>query len=606
MSSSGPLQEADSSEDNEDGSPGEKQRKNFVWDDILLYMSSLGLTLALLGIAEEAFVDRSLACNTPLYVNRDQLSYVLLWCSRHVRHLEELPLLILFQSLCIWAPHVIWEVYSSPAFTEFFSTALRVGQLRAKATGFYDDDTMRIIRKLKDKYTGTNFVRISYVVKLLVQAVASAVFLAVLLGLYQGGRLFDKDLLCPDIGKGDTSIANVSRGIGNMTVWCTYSASKSLLPLWVANIALLIVGFLASLVGIAWLHKSHSNELHCTGRSDRYYSLGINYGIYDPSRIRGSETKIRSDLDLLMLLLFSLDQGQGEAFRDLIVEVYLQERWTKDYEEHTVYLARQELLRIPLGERLKLLRAEVQENINTTKEGTGVDHSKNLCMLGQDLLLVCLKGLKGREREFNCALHIYAGSKGCTLAMAKISRQTFAIDFNQFYNPNLYVRTSTEVKVVEELYSTTPDRAITVLRVPVNVTNTISTYTEKFFKKMRLQPQGQGQLNRFDLIVISCLEPHFRIRTLIVMIKNVFYMCTTNGCFIVICANSLEMIEKVMDHLQVYCDNFNLKESDTVRDSRLLCCQTVAEFLCSGESVKVYLHAATFSKDKYWDDTQQV
>ena len=417
MSSNSSVQEEGSLVDTEDDSPGEKQRNNFVWDDILLYVSRLGLTLALLGIGEEVFVDRSLACNTPLYVNRDQLSYVVLWCSRHVRHIEELPLLILFQSLCIWGPHVIWEVYSSPAFREFFWTALRVGQLRAKATGFYDDDTIRFIRKLRDKYTGTHFVRKSYMAKLFLQAVASIVFLAVILGLYRGGNLFDVDLLCPDIGTGDTLIANVSGGIGSLAVWCTYSASQTLLPLWIADISLLLLGCLASIVGIVWLHRSHSNELHCTGRSDYYYSLGINYGNYQPSGIRRTDSKICSDLDLLMLLLFSLDQGQGEAFRDLIVELYLQERWTKDYEEHIVYVARQEILRTPMQRRIALIAANVQENIDGSDR---LDKSKNFCMLGQHLVRICLMK---RNREFLCALHLFAGSKGCTLAVAKISRE---------------------------------------------------------------------------------------------------------------------------------------------------------------------------------------
>ena len=88
--------------------------------------------------------------------------------------------------------------------------------------------------------------------------------------------------------------------------------------------------------------------------------------------------------------------------------------------------------------------------------------------------------------------------------------------------------------------------------------------------KLRLQRHGQGELNQFDLIVITCLEPHFRLGTctskpsqensgytktlfilVTVMMGNVFYMCTTDGCVIIICAFSLQTIQEVMDRLEV-------------------------------------------------------
>ena len=92
-----------------------RQYERFVWDTMLRYVAVLGVTLVVVGLGEEFFLERGLACNTPNYVNRNQYTFVVVWCFRIVRLVDLLPMLILIQSLCIFVPQEVWEIFVSGA-----------------------------------------------------------------------------------------------------------------------------------------------------------------------------------------------------------------------------------------------------------------------------------------------------------------------------------------------------------------------------------------------------------------------------------------------------------------------------------------------------------
>ena len=411
-------------------SESRQQEKELIWDQILLYVSTFGLTLSLIPVVARVLVDRSVACNSPgnFTGTRDQLNYVVVWCSRHVRSLEELPLLILFQSLCLIAPHVTWKAYASAAFEEFFSGSLRVGKLRMKTTGSYDEDTIRLVRHLWDRYTRTHSVRTSYRVKLFLHFFVCLIFLPIIIVLYDGGDLLSaRDIFCPNIG-GDRIQVNVTRGIPTWTVWCTHASSLSFQCVWIANVCLLLLGFLASVRGLWWLHTSHGKELDYRGQCDFYYHLGISYGDDSLFITRKLETKVHNDFNFLLMMLYGLDKGQGEVFRNLIVEFLLQERWKTDYENYLLFLFKisPQSCMHPHG-RTALNNDTVQKVFHCKCRKRDASRCDDLPSLGDHLLRLCTRGRNKVDAEFKNALLLFSGSRGFALSVAKLSREVCSI-----------------------------------------------------------------------------------------------------------------------------------------------------------------------------------
>ena len=402
-----------------------RQYKRFVWDAILRYVAVLGVTLVVVGLGEEFFLERGLACNTPNYVTRDQYTFVVIWCSRIVRLVDLLPLLILIQSLCIFGPQEVWEIFVSSSLEQFFSLSPRLKRLRDKRTGSYDVDTARVVRHLFEKYKGKHVLYMSYWAKIILQMVFCYTFLILMFALYQGGGKFQRDFVCYQVGSLYSQNVNVnftssSERFKPFDADCTYTTAEAFLPVWIINIVLLFAGTIASTIAVIWLLISHWVELDPTGRSEFYYSMGMNIGDYHPQTSHKRMSKIRNDLDFLVMLLFNLDRGQGESFYDVQVELNLQEKWSDDFERYTNYLAR-------------LYSGEGSVDARTADEIKSlIEELPSSSLLGKHLfefIIICAFPESSSEnsepiyKPFERALHLFCGSKGCSIAVARVTRE---------------------------------------------------------------------------------------------------------------------------------------------------------------------------------------
>lgn len=414
----------------------EREYKRFIWDVVFRYFSLLGVTLVVIGLGEEFFLERGLGCNTPDYVNRDQYSYVVLWCSRNVRLVDLLPLLILIQTLCILAPQVLWEVFAAPSLQQFFSMIPKLQRLRYKKTGNYDVDTSRIVSHLREKYRGKSSLQPFYLYKLIIQLCFCYGFILLMLGLYQGGTVFEIDFVCSQVGNVETADQfNVSmiEGLDPFNVRCTYTTSQAFFPLWIADVVLLSIAALVGTVGARWINGNHWKELDHKGKADYYYSFAMNTGNYNPADSHKRTVKIRDDLGFLTLLLFNSDRGQGETFYDVQVELNLQERWATDYERYTNYLSKimdSPCKHIAMKEELKnlgLLTESERSDQPPQENDVRAEDRKNEvdlvpCHLGKHLIHVCTKMVGWESKMYKSTLHLFCGSRGCTLALARLSQ----------------------------------------------------------------------------------------------------------------------------------------------------------------------------------------
>ena len=411
--------------------PAEYNR--FIWDVVFRYFSFLGVALVLIGLGEEFFLERGLGCNAPPYVNRDQYTYVVLWCSRQVRLVDLLPLLILIQTFAILAPQVLWEVYAAPSLQQFFSMAPKLQPLRDKTTGIYDVETSRIVVHLRGKYREKKTLQRFYEFKLACQIILTYCFVVLMLALYLGGTVFQVDFICSEVGSVKRSVQfNVSmiKGLDPFNVRCTYTTAVTYFPLWIIDIVLLLISAVVGTFGRAWIKMNHWKELDHTGRADYCYSFGLNTDSekYEPSNSYKSNCTIKDDLDLLTLLLFNSDRGQGETFYDVLVELRLQERWANDFEDYSNYVSKIvncPELRTTIKEELMNLTAVPSNGGDMGRNNQSLESDLLPCLLGYHLIELCTIGISRDEHQYDLydrTLHLFCGSRGCSLSLARLSR----------------------------------------------------------------------------------------------------------------------------------------------------------------------------------------
>jgi hypothetical protein len=426
--------------------------KRFIWDVVFRYFALLGVTLVVIGLGQEFFLERGLGCNTPAYVNRDQYTFVVLWCSREVRRVDLLPLLILLQTASILAPQILWEVYADPSLRQFFRLIPRMDRLRNKASGNYDVDTSRTVAHLTKKYgqKGNSKLLLSYVIKLMSQNILCVFFLFLMAGLYQGRKEFQVDFVCSQVGHLDGFNLSTIQGLDPLNVSCTYTISEAFFPLWIADLILLIITASFGIFGLVWIIRiSHREELDNKGKADFYYSFAMNGGKYDLDDPHKIKFRVKSDLDFLILLLFNSDRGQGETFYEVQVELRLQSRWADDHDEHSKYVSK-------IGHTVKDCPQKIPQMLDELLP-THRSAESAQCHLGEYLIKLCTAGVN-HWTLYNNTLHLFCGSRGCTLSLGKLSKTIYAVDFNPFFVPPSPLKEDVFTNIVH-------------LRVPADITS---------------------------------------------------------------------------------------------------------------------------------------
>ncbi|XP_065846733.1 uncharacterized protein [Oscarella lobularis] len=604
------------------GSKGSDLYKKFVWDEILRVVGAIASVLVIISLGEEFFFNRGLSCFVPSETNRDQAHYIMQWCTRLVREIDRLPMILFGQSLALLAPHLIWETYASPALAQFFTMTPSLSRLRDRKSGQYSYETVQIVKLLQNAYRNQKSLFITYQLKLWVQFAGSLGFLIGQVFVYYLSNKFEEDLSCEGIYLGENVIAPLYTTYANVsdqfTVQCTYTTASLMRTIWIINLVALSVALIVTGFALAWCFFWHWDELDPVSRARFAYFLSMNPGAvlhakdrdekettddsenlgaqsdsndinrndsenlgaqsdsndinkkkrndsnnnnkktkssqyYNPSSKYRRKARISNDLDFLVMLLFCKDRGLGESFFEVQIDVAIESLWAAEFDNYTSYFSESEVTNTSESESPKPRRNSAS---NKRKE------EENLRMM---LYEKCSNYIKTgcKKEKFKKALHLYCGSKGCSIKLLYLCEDMIAVDFNEFYNPesaptpeerlnqkvtnavkgmlrkleldggeknrelisslssiaeklNLDIFTEetpglsgTANAIVEEKFAT-----MSFMRVPENIMSKDGKESAQFTRnlaKRRAEPQPQSNYHQYDLVVITCLEPHFRV-----------------------------------------------------------------------------------------------
>ena len=428
--------------------------KKFSWDEILHYMSLVSGMLALIGLGGEYFTgtDRGLACTVSNTLTRDEARFAVMWCASHmqVRLVDAVPFVMFVQGLFLAGPHLLWETMAAPALEQFFAMAPSLSRSCDCQTGEWPFETVEIVRKLKATYEKSETAVSSYQWKLWVQLIVSLVFLVVLGVIFHFTGFFAVHFLCTKVGEDLTfrrAGFNSTRltGYNPYDTLCTYTTANSMVVICCADIGVLIIAFIAAVKGVECCKKPHHwTKLDSSSYASFLYAFSMNptaaaQHCYKPNLQHKKSLRIKTDLDLLVLMLFRKDKGLGETFFDVQVQLQLEKLFQRQLEDLSTYFC---LLLGPLSLPLKPTFAQVQEHrlrliqktVETAKKGSDFGKDKNRCVLGDKILQLCYDKRRSTFQSqlesntsventlplYDSGLHLYCGSKGCALSLSQI------------------------------------------------------------------------------------------------------------------------------------------------------------------------------------------
>eukprot|EP00118_Oscarella_pearsei_P014588 m.125880 g.125880 ORF g.125880 m.125880 type:complete len:590 (+) comp37880_c0_seq34:187-1956(+) len=452
--------------------------KKFVWDELLQYMALVSGVLVLIGLGSEYFLDRGLACTVSRRMSRDQARFAVMWCSsdKHVRLVDVLPFIVFLQGLFLAGSHLLWETSAASALEQFFAMAPSLSRLRDRQTGQYPFETVQIVRKLRDSYgnsggntktknTSNLHIFLKYEIKLWVQLTASLLSLSGLIILSAFNNRFAINFVCSNVGEDSAALnhsgyRNTSSLVGYHPhdTMCTYTTAASMLTIWIADIIVLLITTGAAIVGVVWCGQPHWYQLDYKDYARFLFCFSMNdtsgaRQSFRPSSKHRKSVKILHDLDFLVMLLYNKDNGQGETFFDVQVELELEELFRVNFEDFSSYFSQ---LTIP---KFKKSTEEINRLVKLVKDKLAQAEDEEECAFGKRLQELCYDELLSTRRLsfpedlhvsnepiprvpyavplFICGLHLFCGSKGCTLLLLQLCREMTAVDFNTFFNPAL-------------------------------------------------------------------------------------------------------------------------------------------------------------------------
>lgn len=293
--------------------------RDFFWDDLLSYIASAILGLALVDLSVEFLAGSHLGvlCFTPTDFNRDQSAFVNDYCSRYLPVTRFYPLFTLVQGIVLYVPHYLWTSWFSSYFTFFFALAGTLDRHRQRNTGEYSSNNTTVVRRLESEFSGRYSMVMTYFMKLLAQVAAAIIFISLTSTVFNN---FDEDIICPPNGTEDHPIFG--------RVDCSYARFSFLYVLQVVNVILLGFALVTAVGGIVLTFiRSYSdvlgylmvaNFMFESALQSSHFVLKLTNTGFCSGR---SSVHVRNDLDFLLVKLFETDAGFGKLFKDIQVSI---------------------------------------------------------------------------------------------------------------------------------------------------------------------------------------------------------------------------------------------------------------------------------------------
>lgn len=293
--------------------------RDFFWDDLLSYIASAILGLALVDLSVEFLAGSHLGvlCFTPFDYNRDQGAFINDYCSRYLPTTRFYPLFTLVQGIILYVPHYLWTSWFSSYFAFFFALASTLDRHRQRNTGEYSPNNITVVKRLESEFSGRNSMVVMYLIKLVAQIAAAITFISLTLTVFDD---FDEDITCPPNDTDEHPLFG--------RVSCAYARFRFLNVLHVVNVILLAFALVTAAGGILLTFvRSYSsvlgylkvaNFMFDSALQSSHFVLKLaNTGCFSCR----SSVHVRSDLHFLLVKLFETDAGFGKLFKDIQVSI---------------------------------------------------------------------------------------------------------------------------------------------------------------------------------------------------------------------------------------------------------------------------------------------
>ncbi len=312
--------------------------KDFFWDQFLIYVSTGIALLTVLDASIQFFRSSGLQCYIPMDVlpqefTRDNAAFVNTFCLSSLSWSEYYTVFILIQGIIVVAPHYLWSSVFSGRFDFFVDLVKQIDRLRDSDTGDFRPKNIDIVKKLEQefpekwKWMG---IFVLYIVKLLAQ------FLVIVVSLVVNILVFPEESFafvfpCPRDFNGSTD--QVEGWLFPIAVSCSYPSFRVLSKIQISNYVLLVLALGSVVYGILWCFKRHSSSLGYKDVAKFSFSACLAPEEYVCESLLKNpfHSRIRNDLDFLVMRLFRADSGHGRVFKDIQVSKEIKNQITEDH-----------------------------------------------------------------------------------------------------------------------------------------------------------------------------------------------------------------------------------------------------------------------------------
>lgn len=197
-------------------------------------------------------------------------------------------------------------------------------RLRDRNTGEYPPRNSSIIQRLEEEFADSYSTTYTYWVKLTLQGILYLIYLGITFGAF---RDFNADVICPH----ELEDPHIEFG----RVRCVYGRFRLLNILRYTNSALLIVGFIIVVVGALTLMLSkfvHTQALNHETVAKFSYHSALHPSYYYKSK-QYSFSLRSSDMDFMLLKLYTADAGYAHILRDIQVSDCISQLLESDYQK---------------------------------------------------------------------------------------------------------------------------------------------------------------------------------------------------------------------------------------------------------------------------------
>ena len=306
--------------------------KEFVWDRCvtLLVAGILSLTSVYLVVEFFRRPSSSVTCYVPKNFTIAQFTYINSYCSSFLSSVQYYPIFVTLQGLFIAAPHQLWS-WTFSGYTKYFiDLAKTLDRLQSVRTARHRDANMAIVTKLEKEFSKAKVIFSGYVVKLFVQLALTAMALVVIFAAFNDFAIIFQCLQASGALYRNGNLALLHTG--PVSFVCLYTPVQLMSILRYMDIALLCMVAVALLFGIGWCFCRHPDQLGARQLAHFTFHLCL-----PASQVKFlfdgllSSSRIRDDLDFLLMQLYQADAGYGQVFKELQVEKVFQHVSAKDH-----------------------------------------------------------------------------------------------------------------------------------------------------------------------------------------------------------------------------------------------------------------------------------